>query len=80
MEISPIGQSPDVNEAANLKSKPEAEAEASNNTTSQDGQDVVILSERAKDLAAKKAGQTVDEELSESLTAKQREANQINTK
>ena len=71
MPITSVGQQPAVAYAAKTAApKPAAPPKPAPE------QDTVILSEKAKDLAAKKSGKAVEEEMKESIAAKNREQQQ----
>lgn len=72
MQVNPVGPQPVVAEpVARTAPKPAAPQVAQQPAPKED---TVVLSERAKDLAAKQTGKSVSEEMNESLTAKEREA------
>jgi hypothetical protein len=72
MQVNPVSPQPVVAEpAARTAPKPLPPQVAQQPAPKAD---TVVLSERAKDLAAKQTGKSVAEEMHESLTAKEREA------
>ena len=71
MNIEPVGQKNAAAEAAQAVTKQE---KAPVQAPQAKKQDDVILSETAKDIAAKLSGKTADEEARESVVAKSQEA------
>ncbi len=71
MEVNPVSQHPSV--VQQVQPAPKAAAAQVAQQLTQKA-DTVMLSEKAKDLAAQQAGKAASEEANESMAAKQREA------
>jgi len=72
MQVDPVSQLQQAVPAQETRPAPKPQAQVSQQLSA--GSDTVVLSEKAKDLAAQQAGKAAQEEANESMAAKQREA------
>ncbi len=72
MQVNPVSQMQQAIPTQETQPAPKPQAQVSQQVTA--GSDTVVLSEKAKDLAAQQTGKAAQEEANESMSAKQREA------
>ena len=77
MAINPVGQGTAAISAATTVQKQSVKTAEGAPAVSTQNKDIAIISQKAKDLAALKAGKTASEEANESMSAKAQEASDV---